>query len=123
MKEEEKKWDIFRGTTLNFNFYINSVIAISYTVKECLEPLIMSGEKLYFEQANGYLSAYIFCGAMLSKLKKEYKSCIPERHDKLFKFYSNVLNNENDRLRFLTEEDKKEIKEGCLSSSENGVPF
>jgi hypothetical protein len=49
-----------------------SIIELAYLTMEALEALIESGQKLFFEQANCYLSCFYTCQRLLKGVDPEY---------------------------------------------------
>jgi hypothetical protein len=93
-----------RHKRLTFEASNQQIISLAYAIKELLTPLIESGGKLSFEQANSYYAAWHIIGKWLEKIDTEYR----EQHKILNDFYLNKnLSNEWDRLA-LTDKPKAE---------------
>lgn len=94
---EDEKWQEERTQDITLSITPNEILALSYLVLESLEPLIKNKKRIYFEQANSYLTSYNFCKKVLKKIRPLCMN-IPEYHDWLFDIFSRDLYNDFDVL-------------------------
>jgi hypothetical protein len=73
-----------------------SIIELAYLTMEALEALIESGQQLFFEQANCYLSCFYACQRLLKEVDPEYLDYHPDLKD--FFREGRELSNTGDRL-------------------------
>jgi hypothetical protein len=94
-----------------------AIIQLAYLTMETLEPLIDSGNKLFFEQASCYHSCFYICRSLLKKVDPEYL----KGHSMVATFFKEgrELSNDWDCLSWAPTEDvnKKYFVEGKLLCS------
>ena len=94
-------------------------LALAYTVRDLIEPLIQDGTKLSFEQANGFTCSYYTMRRLFNRMDNDVSSL----HEELVEFYGltddRELSNECDRLRWFYP-DEENMADGDKFSD---VPF
>ena len=87
------------------------VVALAYSVRDLLTPLIESRERLFCEEANGYLSIFLLVREMLKNVDEKHL----DRGAKAF--FAKDLSNDWDRLSFEDEEpaEKEKVEDEILS--------
>ena len=92
--------------TFKTTFSNQEAIEFGYVVKDLIEPLIESHEKLFFEQANCYTSCFYHARRLLTQVKSTHYI-----HEPLREFFFNgyELDNSEDRLSW--DKDKPEEEE------------
>jgi hypothetical protein len=91
--------DEARLRPINVELSNQQVVELAYAVMELIEPLARTHAKLYFEQANGYLSCFYLMRGLLGNVDPDYL----DQHKDLARFFrqDRELDNAFDRLKWV----------------------